>query len=245
MNNRQKLFAAILGAFNAARKNVLDPVTAAFSGLKDDALPEAARPAIAAARSTLCGLVTVELRELPNAPEIEAALDAVVAEGVTAGVAAALPEATRTALNGVLTSGDYVAKADSQAALTAAVTAARAEGEASGRTAALAQVSAQNARRERVTQCGLPVSEAALAGNDAEFEARLTQAQARRGEAAKLTLNGKPLAAHLDVFAEEPIWNAGYTSAKSVHDMAVAAIANLPDGSGGGNGGGNGAPKIA
>ena len=105
MNKRQALLAAVLAAINTGRTNAISPANQAFATIKEDALPEAARPAIVAARSTLNGLVGASLSEIPadSATAVTAALDAVIGEEAEKLAAAKAPELAKAALNGLLT----------------------------------------------------------------------------------------------------------------------------------------------
>lgn len=236
---RQAIHLAVLAAINAGRKNAIEPANQAFATIKDDALPEAARPAIVAAKSTLCGLVGAQLTEIPGdaLTAVNAAVDAVVAEEL----AAQLEGKVRETLAGKLTAGELVAKADHEQAVQAATKAA----EQQGRTAALNEVKVTNERRTQVTACGLAATEADLAGDDAAFTARLETAKARHGEKAKLSHNGVAFADHLNPFAPESEWTAGFKAAEIGFKNFQAALAKVPDGSGGGSGsGGATAPKF-
>lgn len=245
MNKRQILFAAVLAAVNVSRSNAIAPANQAFGAIKDDALPEAARPAIIAARTSLNGLLGVQLTELPADAQtaLNGALDALVAEEAEKLAEAKAPELAKTTLNGLLASGDYVAKADHAKAVETAVTAARADGE----QAAVAKFKVAGERRTQVTACGLPVTnDAVLEGTDDDFKSRLETAKSRAGEAAKLTLNGKPLAGHLNPFAAQAEWDSGFASAKTAFEVASAALGKVPDhAGGGGNGNGAAQPKFA
>lgn len=244
MNKRQALLAAVLAAINTGRTNAISPANQAFATIKEDALPEAARPAIVAARSTLNGLVGASLSEIPadSATAVTAALDAVIGEEAEKLAAAKAPELAKAALNGLLTEGAYVAKEDHTKAVEAAVAAAK----TAGADEAKAQLKVLGERRAHVTQCGLAVaSDAVLEGTDDDFKARVEKAKTRHGEAAKLTLNGKPLAAHLNPFAPDSEWDATFVSAKTAFEAASAALGKTPDHAGGGGQGGANQPKFA
>lgn len=244
MNKRQALLAAVLAAINTGRINAITPANQAFALFKEDTLPEAARPAIVAARTTLNGLVGANLSEIPSdsAAAITSALDALIGEEAEKLAAAKAPELAKTALNGLLAEGAYVAKQDHTKAVEAAVAAAK----VAGADEAKAQLKVLGERRTQVTQCGLTVaSDAVLEGTDDEFKARVEKAKARHGEATKLTLNGKPLAAHLNPFASDSEWDATFASAKTAFEAASAALGKTPDHAGGGGQGGAAQPKFA
>ena len=215
---RTAFFTALLAAYNTARSAVVDPVRNTFNAIKDADLTDALRPAMNSVRDGL-NRFGAALTELPA--DVQVALNGQLDTLVNEELAARLPGEVQTALNGKLTDGTYVKKSDSDAALQTALNAARQD----ERTKVEAEFAAQAARKEKVTACGLTVTDpAVLAGTDAEFDTRLELAKTRKGEREKLSLNGKCLGEHLDVFAAEDTWKASFNSAKSALDSAAAAV---------------------
>lgn len=239
MNKRHLIHAAVLAVLNASRQAALKPVGDVFAGIKDDSLSDAAKPAVTALRSTVNGLVGVQLTEL--AGDAQAQVNAALDEVVAAEVAAQLDGKVKETLNGRIAAGELIEKAAHETAVNAAVEAARKQ----GREEALADVARTNERRAKCTANGLTPADADLAGEDAAFNARLELAKTRQAELAKFTLNGKALGAHLNVFADEAAWNVGLGSVKAAFEGAQAALGKIPDHAGGGSGaGGNDEPKF-